>query len=109
MAAKANPPPTDTRLTSQHLRPEPASHGFGRSRGPSPWCRARKRSARTVWSLTVVSALGVAGQSVVGDRLPRCGVCDELTDARPDPGIAVERAHPDGDRVGVAGGVGEQR
>jgi hypothetical protein len=40
-----------------------------------------------------MTALGVAGHSVVGDRLPGRGVGDVLADARPDPGIVVERSH----------------
>jgi hypothetical protein len=51
----------------------------------------------------------MAGQSVVGDRLPRRGIGDELADAWPDPRIAIERSHPDSDRVGVVGVAAEQR
>jgi hypothetical protein len=56
-----------------------------------------------------VATLGVAGQSVVGDRFPRCGAGRELTDARSDPGIVVEGSHPDADRVGVTGIAADQR
>src|SRR4051794_37391725 len=50
-----------------------------------------------------VAALGMAREAVVRDRLPGGGVGDELADARPDPGVLVERAHADADRIGVAG------
>src|SRR5712691_2590356 len=56
-----------------------------------------------------VATLGVAGQSVVGDRFPRRGVGHKLTDARPDPRIVVERPHPDADRIGVIGIAAEER
>src|SRR5438105_3348998 len=51
----------------------------------------------------------MAGQSVVGDRLPRRGVGDELADARSDPGIAVERAHANREWIGMARVVSEER
>src|SRR3954453_5395880 len=53
-----------------------------------------------------VPALGVARQSVVGDRLPDGGVGDELAHARPDSRVAVEGPHADPDRVGVARVIG---
>ena len=56
-----------------------------------------------------VATLGVAGQSIVGDRFPRSGVGDKLTDARPDSGIDIEGPHPDRDRIGVTGITSEQR
>src|SRR6266536_324433 len=56
-----------------------------------------------------VAALGVAGQTVLGDRLPRRGIGDKLTDARPDPWIVVERPHPDADRIGVTGIAAKER
>jgi hypothetical protein len=56
-----------------------------------------------------MATLGVAGQSVVGDRLPRRGVRHKLTDARPDHGIVVERPHPDADRIGVTGIASKER
>src|SRR5947209_1163230 len=37
----------------------------------------------------------VARQAVVGDRLPRRGVRDELTVRRANPGVGVEGAEPD--------------
>ncbi len=43
----------------------------------------------------------VARQSVVGDRLPRRGIGDELANARADPGIVIEGAHTDADRIGA--------
>jgi len=51
----------------------------------------------------------VPGQSVVGDRLPRCGGGDELADAWPDPWIAVECSHADADWIGVVGVAAKQR
>src|SRR4051794_24220618 len=60
-------------------------------------------------SAGVVTTSGVAGQSVVRDRLPRRGRGDELPRAGPDPGILVERPHPDADRIGVARIAAEQR
>src|SRR5262249_37646371 len=42
------------------------------------------------------SALGVARQPVVRDRLPRRGVRDELAVRRPDAGVVVEGAEADG-------------
>ena len=62
--------------------------------------RARLRGAAA--STRRVATFLVPGQSVVGDRLPRRGVGDELADARPDPRITVERPHPDADRIGVS-------
>src|SRR5437867_697870 len=62
-----------------------------------PWRLVLKRSAALASgaangaaSARRVSTLGVAGQSVLGDRLPRCGIGHKLTDARPDPRIVVE-------------------
>lgn len=55
-----------------------------------------------------MAAVLVPGQSVLGDRLPRRGVGDELADAWPDPWIAIERAHPDADWVGVVGVAAKQ-
>ena len=57
----------------------------------------------------MVAALRVTGQAVVGHLLPRRGIGDERADAGPDPGIAVERAHADADRVGVAEVAAEDR
>src|SRR4051794_41100602 len=57
----------------------------------------------------VVAALRMARQPVVGQRLPRCRVAHELARARADPGVLVEGAHADPDRVGVAGIAPEQR
>src|SRR4051812_36978107 len=48
-------------------------------------------------------------QSVVLNRLPRRGVGDEGADTRPDPRIAVERAHADTDRLRVAEVATEDR
>src|SRR5712691_850886 len=45
------------------------------------------------------SSLRVAGEAVVRKSLPRRGVGDELAVARPDPGIAVERAEADADEL----------
>src|SRR4051812_7493081 len=53
-----------------------------------------------------VTALRVAGQPVVRDRLPRRGVGGELADARPPARVAVEGAHADADRVRVSRVVG---
>src|SRR4051812_37109676 len=50
-----------------------------------------------------MAALWVTRQAVIRNRLPRRGVAHELAHARPDPRIAVESAHPDGDRIGMAG------
>src|SRR5262249_2037734 len=41
-------------------------------------------------------------------RLPRGRVADELADTRADPGVVVERAHADADRVRVARVAAEQ-
>src|SRR5947207_4820997 len=59
--------------------------------------------------MLAVTALGVGGHSVVGDRLPGRGVGDELADARPDAGIVVEGSHADADRIGVARIAAEER
>ncbi len=56
-----------------------------------------------------VATLGVAGQPVVWDRLPRRSVGDELADAGPDPGIAVERSDANADRIGVVRVAAKQR
>ena len=56
-----------------------------------------------------VATLGVAGQPVVWDRLPRRSVGDELADAGPDPGIAIERSDANADRIGVVRVSAKQR
>ena len=50
-----------------------------------------------------VATLGVAGQPIVWDRLPRRGVRHELADARANPGIIIERPDANADRIGVGG------
>ena len=64
-------------------------------------CRRRRDPRRRPGSVRCVATLGVVGQSVVGDWLPRCGVGDELATARADPGIVIEGAHENADRIGV--------
>ena len=54
-------------------------------------------------------ALVVPGQPVVGDRLPRGRVRDELPVLRPDAGIAVERAEPDADDPGSGRAAAPER
>src|SRR5437763_14342963 len=51
----------------------------------------------------------MARQAVVGDRLPRRGVCDELVKGRTDARIAVDRAETDPDSRGVRGAAAEHR
>src|SRR3954470_15724447 len=48
-----------------------------------------------------MAALVVAGKPILRDLLPRRRVGDELPGVRADAGVAVERAHPDADRVVV--------
>src|SRR5436189_4342084 len=50
-----------------------------------------------------VATLRIAWQPIVWDRLPRRGVGHELPDARPDPGVAVERPDANADRITVVG------
>ncbi len=71
---------------------------------PEPrWPLGRAASTRTV------ATSGVAWQAVIGDRLPRRRGGHELTDARPDAGIVVKGAHPDTDRICVAGIAAKER
>jgi hypothetical protein len=63
-------------------------------------CGERVVDPRWVWSL-LHTALGEAWQPVVGDRLPRHGVGDELPPRGPDAGVAVEGAEPDRGHVRV--------
>jgi hypothetical protein len=54
-------------------------------------------------------ALGVAREAVLGDRLPRRRIGDELPELRPYPGVSVDRPQPH-PRPGVVVGVtGEDR
>jgi hypothetical protein len=70
---------------------------------------ALRVSANGAASAGLVTALGVALQSVGGDRFPRCGVRGELADTRPDPGIGVECSHADADRIGMISIAAKQR
>jgi len=54
-------------------------------------------------------ALGKARQAVVGNRLPRRRVRDELPHRRTDARVLVERPHADPDRLGVRRSGAEQR
>ena len=66
-------------------------------------CRSvRQAAARGGRSLWFVATFWVAGQSVVWNGLPRCGVGHELPHARADAGITIEGAHANADRIGVA-------
>src|SRR5205809_4015394 len=47
------------------------------------------------------TSLREARKAVVGNRLPRYGVRDELSVLRPDSRIRVERAHPDADHLRI--------
>ena len=100
------------RHAGRHRQVEVAERGLGQH----PAARVRMDEAllhqigapgdarASVWSRGLrlgVATLGVAGQPIVWDRLPRSGVGHELADARPDPGIAVERPHANADRIGV--------
>jgi hypothetical protein len=97
------------------MRLGPRIPSGGRRNSACRWVRAlsartsRSRAAAARVSTRLVATRGVAGQSVVGDRLPRRGIGHELTDARPDPRIIVERPHPDADRIGVIGIAAKER
>ncbi len=101
----------DSRTTQTRHRPSPS-----RSRNTQPLplhqphCVAALRGPRdesNSWSgltgLGDVSAFGESQQTVVGQRLPTGGICDELSNGRPDSRVIVERSHADADRFGVTG------
>jgi hypothetical protein len=56
-----------------------------------------------------VATLGMPRQPVVRDRLPGRRGADELADTGTDPGVIVEGAHADPDRVRVARVAAEER
>ncbi len=93
-------------------RPERVRATFDRSRRRlrEPLAEAqRRRQPRAVLRRGLGHALVVARQAVVGDRLPGRGVGDELAGARPDAGIAVDRAETHADELAGLGIADEQR